>query len=52
MVKELDGGLEVSEFEIQLHYHAHFQNSIRGKRMTPYFSPSYRENIITAVLQA
>ena len=35
MVKALDCGIVVSEFELQLHYYVHFRTNTHGKDMKP-----------------
>ena len=36
MVKALDSGIVVSEFELQLCYYAHFQTNTFGKGLNPF----------------
>ena len=36
MVKALDCGIVVSEFELQSHYYVHFRTNILGKGMNPF----------------
>ena len=40
MVKAMDCGILVSEFELQLHYYVHFQVNTLGKRMNPLILPA------------
>ena len=35
MIKVLDCGIVVSEFELQLHYYVHFRTNTLGKGMNP-----------------
>ena len=40
MVKAMDCGIGVSEFEFQLHYYVHFQTNTLGKGMNPLILPA------------
>ena len=40
MVKALDCGIVVSEFEQQLRYHVHFRTNTLGKDMNPLILPA------------
>ena len=40
MVKSLDYGIIVSEFELQLHYYVHFWTNTLGKGMNPLTLPA------------
>ena len=40
MVKAMDCGIVVSEFELQLRYYVHFQANTLGKGMNPFFLPA------------
>ena len=40
MVKAMDSGIVMSEFEIQLRYYVHFQANILGKGMKPLSLPA------------
>ena len=40
MVKSLDCGILVSEFELQLHYYIHFRVNTHGKGMNPLILPA------------
>ena len=50
MVKVLDCGIVVSEFELQSHYYVHFRTNTIGKGMNPLIPPRYVLYSITAVL--
>ena len=50
MVKVLDCGFEVSEFELKSDYSIHFQTNALGKGMNTLILPCYRLNSITAIL--
>ena len=51
VVKVLDCGIVVSEFELQSHYYVHFRTNTLGKGMTPPYSPNYGLNNTTAVVE-
>ena len=40
MVKAMDCGIVVSEFELQLRYYVHFQTNTLGKDMNPLILPA------------
>ena len=40
MVKAMDGGIVVSEFELQSRYYVHFQTNTPGKGMNPLILPA------------
>ena len=40
MVKAMDFGTVVSEFELQLHYYVHFRTNTLGKGMNPLILPT------------
>ena len=40
MVKALDSGIVVSEFELQLRYSVHFQTNTLGKMYEPAYLPA------------
>ena len=50
MVKAMDCGIVVSEFEFQLHYYVHFETNTLGKGMNPSYPTNYGLNSNTAVL--
>ena len=50
MVKAMDGGIVVSEFELQSCYYVHFRANTLGKDMNPTYPPSYGLNSTTIVL--
>ena len=50
MVKALDCGIAVREFEFQSHYYIHFQINTPGKSINPIYPPSYGLNSTTTVL--
>ena len=41
MVKEMDFGIVVTEFEIQSSYYFNFRANTFGERWEPFYSPSY-----------
>ena len=41
MVKELDCGIVVREFELQSRYYVHFRTNSLGKSVNPIYLPSY-----------
>ena len=49
MIKALGCGIEVSEFELQSRYDAHFRTDTLGKGMKPPYPPSYGLNSTTTV---
>ena len=49
MVKDLDCGIVVNEFELQSDYYVHFRAGTLGKEWTPY-PPSYGLNNTSAIL--
>ena len=51
IVKALDCGIVVCEFELQLRYYVHFRTNTFGKRYEPSYPPSYGLNSTTAVLK-
>ena len=40
MVKAMDSGIVVSEFELQSHYYVHFRTNTLGKGMNPRILPA------------
>ena len=50
MVNMLDCDLEVSKFELQLHYHIHLRTNALAKGTEPSYLPSNELNSTTAVL--
>ena len=50
MVKAMDCGIVVSEFELQSCYYTHFRTNTLGKRYEPPYPPSCGLNSTTTVL--
>ena len=50
MVKAMDYGIVVSEFELHSRYYVHFLTNTLGKGMNPLLPPSYGLNSTTTVL--
>ena len=50
MVKALDCGIVISEFELQSYYNIHFRTNTLKKGMNPLYPPRYGLNTITTVL--
>ena len=50
MVKALDYGIIVGEFELQSLYYVHFRTNILRERYETPYSPNYALNSITALL--
>ena len=50
MVKTMDCGIVVREFELQLRYYVHFRANTLGKGMNPTNPPSYGLNSTSTVL--
>ena len=50
MVKAMDSGIVVCEFELQSRYYVHFQTNTLGKGIEPPYPPSYGLNSTTTVL--
>ncbi len=51
MVKAMDCGTVVSEFEFQSRYYVHFRTNTLDKRYEPPYPPSYGLNSTTTVLE-
>ena len=49
MVKAMDFGIVVSEFELKLRYYIHFLDKNPWEKYEPPYSPSYGLNITTTV---
>ena len=50
MVKAMDCGIVIREFELQSRYYVHFRANTLGKGMNPVIPPSYGLNSTTTVL--
>ena len=50
MVKVMDCGIVVSEFELQSRYYVHFRTNTLGEKYQPPYLPSYGLNSTTTVL--
>ena len=50
VIKAMDCGIAVKEFELQSRYYVHFRTNTLGKGMNPTNSPSYGLNSTTTVL--